>query len=179
MKGKVSAHTAFTPKVIPIDATLMDLLNFLPSAGIPEVRDDSIMKRSLYQEILLHSFVYAYRSYMMGKQDIKITNETGDVQAVVAMCLTFGPQKVRILQEVGITTREEKANLPHGYIDLVISSAHNANSLVAIKFEKLTTDIKENVKSLSATSVKTPETFAKVESDRQCIVELLAFSEVV
>ena len=86
---------------------------------------------------------------------------------------------ISTLKEVGISCTSDRSG-PHGYIDLIVFSEDKfPNIIVAIQeFKERVTDTLE-VGRLLATSVKTSDTFHSKGSDRQCIVEILALSEVL
>jgi len=68
---------------------------------------------------------------------------------------------------------------PHGYIDLMMYSKDFPETMVAI--EEFKGHVSGGIEAgrLSATSVKTMDTFYSNGSDRQCVIEILALAEVL
>ena len=107
--------------------------------------------------------------------------EERDVEELVKISLAFSPGIVKLYREVQISGIDNH-HLPHGYLDMMIYAIDKKEVFIAIKdyeSHSIAGVSHSEVGRLSITSAKTSDTFGKIGSDRQCTVEVLAFSEVL
>ena len=179
-------HEYFVVKEVETGYTLLDLLNFVPKMELQETfhNEESRNKHLLHHDHILESFISAFKAFQSGqlcweKERRGYGNEELDVDTTVQLALAFGPGVVSTLREVGIACTRGRSG-PHGYIDLVVYSEDKfPNVILAIQEFKAGDSNAMEVERLSATSVKTADTFHSKGSDRQCVVEILALSQVL
>lgn len=180
-------HEYFTVLSTNTGMTPVELFNFLPAAQAKAMfhQESEVKARVNYRNRVLHDFVFAYKAFQSGemgnKEEDGIGSDNRDVEKLIKFCLGFGPSFLKLYREVGILCSSDQC-LPHGYLDMMMYSEKDKGIYVAIKdFEPGSLkDISQYpAMRLSVTSAKTSDCFYKRASDRQCCVELLAFSEVV
>ena len=101
-----------------------------------------------------------------------ITEEKDIISVMIKQSLAFGPGLVSTFREGGVFLKASK-NAPHGYIDFIFTFI----AVIQEVFDTRNQRIK--VERLSTTSTKTKDAYETPGTDRQCIVEVLAVSEVL
>ena len=170
----LSTSTGMTP---------VELFNFVPEVRAKVMFDESEVKtRENHRNRMLHDFVFAYKAFQSAAgEESGIGSEDRDVKRLIKICLAFGPSFLKLYREVGVLCSSGQC-LPHGYIDMMMYSERKKGIYVAIKDyedESIGGISNYEVGRLSVTSAKTSDSFDKPGSDRQCCVEILAFSEVL
>ena len=181
-------HDHFIPKQIFTEYTLLDLLNFAPRSKFDEVFESDKAKRirSDHQDQLLNNFIASYKGYQSGilgsQEEPSFMTEEKDIGVMIKRSLAFGPGLVSTFREVGVFSKAGKS-APHGYIDFMLFSEDRQPTFIAVVREMFDSVNMRNqrvkVARLSSTSTKTKDAYDTPGADRQCIVEVLAVSEVL
>ena len=169
----------------PTAFTMSEVLNFLPQHEIKKVFPvDECTVRSLCYEQMVKNFVSAYKAFcsgLMGREETGYGSEQQDVDALIKMNLAFSRGNVSTYREVII--QKSRGELPTGAIDMMTCSelTRGEYSWVAIKHNTspTATCFATKASNIFATSAKTKSSFGDRGSDRQCVVELLALTEVL
>ena len=179
-----ASHALFTINGVKTGYSLLDLLNYIPDCELDAATKEDEVRREHREEqrSLVTNFVYAYKSFHCSTFDTPTHSskrEEGDIERLIKLSLAFGPSAVHTLEEVGIQTNHGDDNLPHGNIDLLVYSIDEPEFYVALKESGTIPPDTEGVDKLLCTSAKTDHSFKNAGSDRQCVVEILALSEVL
>jgi len=159
---------------------ILDFLNFIPSQDITLITNQS--EQILHQQqqnLMLSTFVTAYRGLESGKIDFEgkpiNSRETYYKTEQIRRFLAYGPSDMVLFEEAMINAYD-KSVVHTGLIDFIIFS-QSTGGVLAIKTNKTVAQVPSQF--ATATSIKTTSTFENPGSERQVIVELLAFSQVV
>ena len=117
----------------------------------------------------------------MGREETGYGSEQQDVNILIKMNLAFCRGNTSIYREVMI--QKLRGKLPTGNIDMVTCSelSRGEYSWVVIKHNTsyTATSFITKASNIFATSAKTKSSFSDRGSDRQCVVELLALTQVL
>lgn len=138
------------------------------------------------QEMFLQEFIGSYKGFQSGKgmsvakyEDYRSTNvELLDKSYFIHLGLALSSPDTIIYEEVGILGQSGHA-LPHGYIDLLAFSQNLPKLAVGLHCLLDGKTVTGTCSQITTTSLKTNHTYGNPGSERQAIVELLAFSQVL
>lgn len=163
----------FTISVSPIDYSLVDFLNFV-------VESDSMLETcKMKEKKFLREFVGSFNGFQSGKglgqkSPGYMDTEILDKAHFISMGLAHSPD-----EEVTISVLQNHV-LPHGNIDLIsLVQKPEANVVVTLQCFLGGNVVTGKCSQITPTTVKTKHSYGTPGSDREAIVELLAFSEVL
>ena len=174
-------HKDFIIEGTSTNYNLGDLLNFLPL-------DNNLIggERQVKQKLFIHGFIGSYKGFSAGKgicftikEDQGMENlEIFDKSDFIPLALTYSGTSTIVYEEVAVKGLHNQT-LPHGAIDLVSFTRTEKDSALALLScqDRLGASIK--CSHLTSTTVKNLTSYSSIGSERQAIVELLSFSQVV